>query len=781
MRKIRKLLRNPKAFFNDSKLIKKITKKEIEKIAIFIGFSTWKKYIRNYFKEYEILFVDKNIDVKTLSSILIKYGKYDISVFIWGYKISDENVRLLKNKNIKINYVEDGFIRSVELGATKCPPLSLCIDNKAAYFDSTKKTALEDLLNNYNFEKDPSLIPRASSIISKIIENNISKYNSAPIKDVSKIYGKKDRYRVLVIGQVEDDASIKYGYKGHITNNDLVKLAAAENPTAQIIYKPHPDVLNGYRKYYSDPRDIANICLVLKENISLASAFQTIDHVYTITSLSGFEAILRGIKVTTLGDAFYSNWGLTDDRQNNIRKKRKLTKEQLFALAYIVYPKYYSALNGDLITIEEAIQLLLCDISEKRKKQAQEIQKKNIECNVYDKIKRLMLAGDFIKAEGVCYQQWNKKPWDIELVILMSQIYRKNHRYDSAIYICEALSYRVKNYRVLMELFYSLQERGDKSDKLKKILINAIELSPPNVYKARIELIKYIWGMYGVGPELLAHCGILNNQNITPVNRMLLAAIYCEAGRYLLAERQYLIAKESDKDILLKVQYFYLLEHLYSKGYIDNKLGLIISKISQKLKDGQSYFEYLIRKYYDSFAIVGNAPSEIGLNNGDAIDEKKLIIRFNAYSADYPESRDYGVKTDIWVKTGAYLDVPRRDFNSFKLVIISGYNPSHRNAMGVDLFLDVLDTKAQICCVPKRIYEELFLELGATPSAGLAIIYWIYKIIGPVNKKHVFGFSFGQQQKHNSEHYFVNKHKVEYSSHLWKSEAVLLNKYIKSN
>ncbi|HGY9029945.1 TPA: beta-3-deoxy-D-manno-oct-2-ulosonic acid transferase, partial [Escherichia coli] len=96
-----------------------------------------------------------------------------------------ENVRLLKNKNIKINYVEDGFIRSVELGATKCPPLSLCIDNKAAYFDSTKKTALEDLLNNYNFEKDPSLIPRASSIISKIIENNISKYNSAPIKDVS--------------------------------------------------------------------------------------------------------------------------------------------------------------------------------------------------------------------------------------------------------------------------------------------------------------------------------------------------------------------------------------------------------------------------------------------------------------------------------------------------------------------------------------------------------------------------------------------------------------------
>ncbi|TWY25111.1 beta-3-deoxy-D-manno-oct-2-ulosonic acid transferase, partial [Escherichia coli] len=222
---------------------------------------------------------------------------------------------------------------------------------------------------------------------------------------------------------------------------------------------------------------------------------------------------------------------------------------------------------------------LLCDISEKRKKQAQEIQKKNIECNVYDKIKKLMLAGDFIKAEGVCYQQWNKKPWDIELVILMSQIYRKNHRYDSAIYICEALSSRVKNYRVLMELFYSLQERGDKSDKLKKILINAIELSPPNVYKARIELIKYIWGMYGVGPELLAHCGILNNQNITPVNRMLLAAIYCEAGRYLLAERQYLIAKESDKDILLKVQYFYLLEHLYFKGYIDNKLGLIISKI----------------------------------------------------------------------------------------------------------------------------------------------------------------------------------------------------------
>ncbi|WP_234893381.1 hypothetical protein [Sinorhizobium meliloti] len=53
-----------------------------------------------------------------------------------------------------------------------------------------------------------------------------------------------------------------------MTNNDLVRLAC-EQADAQILYKPHPDVL-------------ARRCAPSTTN--------------TITSLAGFEALLRGIR-----------------------------------------------------------------------------------------------------------------------------------------------------------------------------------------------------------------------------------------------------------------------------------------------------------------------------------------------------------------------------------------------------------------------------------------------------------------------------------------------------
>ncbi|WP_299497043.1 hypothetical protein [uncultured Shewanella sp.] len=64
--------------------------------------------------------------------------------------------------------------------------------------------------------------------------------------------------------------------------------------------------------------------MFLEENL-LFGTFHSIDEVYTISSLSGFEALLRGLKVTTMACPFYSGWGLTNDLQPNARRNRKLT------------------------------------------------------------------------------------------------------------------------------------------------------------------------------------------------------------------------------------------------------------------------------------------------------------------------------------------------------------------------------------------------------------------------------------------------------------------------
>lgn len=154
--------------------------------------------------------------------------------------------------------------------------------------------------------------------------------------------------------------SLIKGCQTHMTNNDLVWLAARENPNAQIIYKPHPEVLRGYRNDppQSNPQAVEGVALVLSDSVSLADSFRTIDRAYTMTSLSGFEALLRGIPVTCIGMPFYAGWGLTDDRMTSSRRTRRRSIEEVFAAAYILYPSYYDPILQKSISFEEAIDLL---------------------------------------------------------------------------------------------------------------------------------------------------------------------------------------------------------------------------------------------------------------------------------------------------------------------------------------------------------------------------------------------------------------------------------------
>ncbi|WP_193089783.1 capsular polysaccharide biosynthesis protein [Advenella sp. FME57] len=275
-------------------------------------------------------------------------------IMVWG----KNHVGLFEQLENEIWYLEDGFIRSIQLGAQHTPPISLTIDSKTPYFDATQPSDLEILLSHYDFEKNPKLIKKAAFLINKMLKLEISKYNHVPAIVDKPMYGPKNSKRILVVGQVENDASIKYGCESAISNNDLIRLAARENPEAEIIYKPHPDILNGHRKKLSDPEEVKSLCYILEEDIPMAQAFESIDHVYTITSLAGFEALIRGLKVTTLGCPFYAGWGLTDDRQYNSRRTRQLTKEQLFAGAFMLYPKYYNYQMGKEIQLDEALDLI---------------------------------------------------------------------------------------------------------------------------------------------------------------------------------------------------------------------------------------------------------------------------------------------------------------------------------------------------------------------------------------------------------------------------------------
>jgi capsular polysaccharide export protein len=111
------------------------------------------------------------------------------------------------------------------------------------------------------------------------------------------------------------------------------------NPDAFILYKPHPDVAAGHRKGAVPEALAGRFASGIVQNVSTAALLAGIDEVHTMTSLAGFEALLRGRQVTVYGRPFYAGWGLTTDRMA-IDRGRRLTVEELAAGALILYPRY---------------------------------------------------------------------------------------------------------------------------------------------------------------------------------------------------------------------------------------------------------------------------------------------------------------------------------------------------------------------------------------------------------------------------------------------------------
>ena len=77
-----------------------------------------------------------------------------------------------------------------------------------------------------------------------------------------------------------------------------------------------------------------------------------------MTSLAGFEALLRGKPVWTYGRPFYAGWGLTHDALDFPRRDRRLDLDQLIAGALIAYPIYVHPRSGLPCRIEDVVTYL---------------------------------------------------------------------------------------------------------------------------------------------------------------------------------------------------------------------------------------------------------------------------------------------------------------------------------------------------------------------------------------------------------------------------------------
>ncbi len=204
-----------------------------------------------------------------------------------------------------IRRVEDGFLRSRGLGAELIPPLSLVTDDLGIYYDPSRESRLERLILSPLPDAGKA---RAAQLMAALRATQLTKYNlGGALPDLPP------GHRILVPGQVEDDASIRLGAGEVRSNLALLQAARAAHPDAVLVYKPHPDVEAGLRPGAIRPAQLAGLADVVATAADPIALMEACDEVWTMTSLLGFEALLRGKPVTTLGAPFYAGWGLTRD------------------------------------------------------------------------------------------------------------------------------------------------------------------------------------------------------------------------------------------------------------------------------------------------------------------------------------------------------------------------------------------------------------------------------------------------------------------------------------
>jgi capsular polysaccharide export protein len=305
-----------------------------------MGFS-WRKraIVRRFAAPSGVVFVRHGREVPTKGTLLL-----------WGSTAAPIDLA----PSVRHVRLEDGFLRSVGLGADLVAPVSWVFDDEGIYYDATRPSRLERLLGETDFS--PALLERAASLRAEICASALTKYN---VGSAAWRRPAAARRVILVPGQVESDASIRLGALGIRTNMGLLKAVREANPDAWLVYKPHPDVLAGLRKAGAGEGEARDWCDEVVTDASMAALLDAVDEVHVLTSLAGFEALLRGRKVVCHGMPFYAGWGLTSDQLHCGRRKRMLSIDALVAGALILYPSYVSRITGQKVAPEESLRELV--------------------------------------------------------------------------------------------------------------------------------------------------------------------------------------------------------------------------------------------------------------------------------------------------------------------------------------------------------------------------------------------------------------------------------------
>ena len=395
-KKINKFVTRPLQFISDIKnpIVKNFYLKNSTNIRNFIRRFWSTDYYNSLYahflktREYELLFLRKgNSDISfatlpwTPKGHQIYVGqilgakkvgfpknikKEKIDVFTnWGMTEAPKHNKIslvAEHKGRPVVRLEYGFISGKDVAAIDSPQCSLLMSPWVMYYDASRPTFMDFLLNS-EWQLSPIQLNNVKSQIKTIIEKRLTKYNAGKLQFIKKIPETGNK-RVLLIDQRKGDLSVSYGGASESTFDEMFKAAYAKEGY-DVIIKVHPDALKGgfgsyLAKYVDyDPKRV----FVVAEDVNPYVLLNECDEVFVVVSGMGFEAAMLGKPVTCFGSPFYSGWGFTKDIKTKKFREKKRSVEEFFYIYYDLCSRYYLPGKGqvDLNTFLADFPLYLQD------------------------------------------------------------------------------------------------------------------------------------------------------------------------------------------------------------------------------------------------------------------------------------------------------------------------------------------------------------------------------------------------------------------------------------
>lgn len=177
-----------------------------------------------------------------------------------------------------------------------------------------------------------------------------------------------------------------------------------------------------------------------------------------------------------------------------------------------------------------------------------------------------------------------------------------------------------------------------------------------------------------------------------------------------------------------------------------------------------------------SICVVGNAGSLNGSGLGAAIDDHRLVVRFNRWASASAAQEDIGSRLDVWVCAPRFLpEVFSLERGLAPWMVVTGPDARyHRAGRAVDwdVVLKMLDAGVKVLTIPRPIWRDPVAQLGAPPSAGVLFLAWSRRFVTGFDRLDIAGFDIagaGTKGYHHAGPRFRPARR-----HDWASEATLL-------